>query len=103
MEPWVVGHIKDVNVREGHPAKFMVEYRGNPNPTVVWFKEELEIQSSSQFQIMTCPTHSYLFIPEGGWLGACVVVLYVCVCARVCVYVCVCACVCVCMCVCVCV
>ena len=65
MEPWVVGHIKDVNVKEGHPAKFMVEYRGNPIPEVTWFKEELEIQSSTQFQIMACDTHSYLFVPEG--------------------------------------
>merc|ERR1739838_951024 len=64
MEPWVVGHIKDVNVKEGHPAKFMVEYRGNPIPEVTWFKEELEIQSSTQFQIMACDTHSYLFVPE---------------------------------------
>merc|ERR1711970_575552 len=64
MEPWVVGHIKDVNVKEGHPAKFMVEYRGNPIPEVTWFKEELEIESSTQFQIMACDTHSYLFIPE---------------------------------------
>merc|ERR1711970_646566 len=64
MEPWVVGHIKDVNVKEGNPAKFMVEYRGNPIPEVTWFKEELEIESSTQFQIMACPTHSYLFIPE---------------------------------------
>merc|ERR1712142_428565 len=39
MEPWVVGHVKDVNVKEGHPAKFMVEYRGNPIPEVTWFKE----------------------------------------------------------------
>merc|ERR1711990_659557 len=59
MEPWVVGHIKDVNVKEGNPAKFMVEYRGNPIPEVTWFKEELEIESSTQFQIMACDTHSY--------------------------------------------
>merc|ERR1712142_115359 len=64
MEPWVVGHVKDVNMKEGHPAKFMVEYRGNPIPEVTWFKEELEIQTSTQFQIMSCDTHSYLFIPE---------------------------------------
>merc|ERR1712228_129475 len=38
--------------------------RGNPIPEVTWFKEELEIQSSTQFQIMTCDTHSYLFVPE---------------------------------------
>ena len=69
MEPWVVGHVKDVNVKEGHPAKFMVEYRGNPIPEVTWFKEELEIQTSTQFQIMSCDTHSYLFIPEGNGLA----------------------------------
>ena len=44
--------------------RFSVEFTGYPPPVIQWFREGFEIQTSRDFQIMTTPTRSTLYIPE---------------------------------------
>ena len=46
------------------PRRFSVEFTGYPPPVIQWFREGFEIQTSRDFQIMTTPTRSTLYIPE---------------------------------------
>ncbi len=41
-----------------------MEFTGYPPPVIQWFREGFEIQTSRDFQIMTTPTRSTLYIPE---------------------------------------
>ena len=45
-------------------SRFSVEFTGYPPPVIQWFREGFEIQTSRDFQIMTTPTRSTLYIPE---------------------------------------
>lgn len=45
-------------------CRFSVEFTGQPPPVIQWFREGFEIQTSRDFQIMTTPTRSTLYIPE---------------------------------------
>lgn len=49
---------------ENEPAKFEVEFDGDPIPKVKWFREKFEIHNSKDFQINTFGTKSILQIRQ---------------------------------------
>ncbi len=52
------------NIFLSSPYRFSVQYSGAPTPTITWYREGFEIQTSRDFQIMTTATRSTLYIPE---------------------------------------
>ena len=43
---------KSVNVDEGNGAKFACEVVGNPEPTVSWAKDGVDIPSGGRFKVV---------------------------------------------------
>jgi titin len=56
--------IQPCRVFENEPAKFEVEFDGDPIPKVKWFRENFEINDSKDFQIHTFGTKSVLMIRQ---------------------------------------
>ena len=42
----ILGKLENVTVNEGQNASFNIKYSGKPKPTIKWFKEEEEIDTS---------------------------------------------------------
>ncbi|XP_015783235.1 titin isoform X1 [Tetranychus urticae] len=56
--------IQPVRVYEGERATFECHFSGDPVPTIIWFRENFEIQNSRDFQIETTDNKSSLTIRE---------------------------------------
>ncbi|XP_055645258.1 titin-like, partial [Toxorhynchites rutilus septentrionalis] len=56
--------IQPCRVFENEQARFEVEFDGDPLPTVKWFRENFQINNSSDFQIHTFGTKSVLIIRQ---------------------------------------
>uniref|UniRef100_A0A1I8GUQ1 Fibrillar collagen NC1 domain-containing protein n=1 Tax=Macrostomum lignano TaxID=282301 RepID=A0A1I8GUQ1_9PLAT len=56
--------LQPVSVKEGEKAIFIVEVAGEPKPEVLWKRENLPIESSTDFQIAAVGTVHSLTIPE---------------------------------------
>lgn len=56
--------IQPCRVFENEPARFEVEFDGDPTPKVKWFRENFEIHNSQDFQIHTFGTKSVLIIRQ---------------------------------------
>ncbi|XP_035789232.1 titin-like isoform X6 [Anopheles albimanus] len=56
--------IQPCRVFENEQARFEVEFDGEPMPTVKWFRENFQINNSSDFQIHTFGTKSVLIIRQ---------------------------------------
>ena len=54
--------MEPVTVREGESAKFHVEFIGQPNPAVTWYRYSFPVKDSKDFQITTTDTSSTLVI-----------------------------------------
>ncbi|XP_035829113.1 titin, partial [Aplysia californica] len=50
--PEFIRPIEDVNVREGEPARFECQVKGEPAPTVVWFHDQQPIKSDAVYQVV---------------------------------------------------
>merc|ERR1719150_175915 len=56
--------LQPVTVREGESATFMVEFVGQPNPAVKWYRYSFPVKDSKDFQIVTTSTSSSLTITK---------------------------------------
>lgn len=56
--------IQPCRVFENEQARFEVEFDGDPMPTVNWFRENFQINNSSDFQIHTFGTKSVLIMRQ---------------------------------------
>ena len=54
--------MEPVTVKEGESAKFHVEFNGQPNPAVTWYRYSFPVKDSKDFQITTTDTSSTLVI-----------------------------------------
>ncbi|KAG7174092.1 Titin-like 20 [Homarus americanus] len=62
--PFFTKKIQPCRSYEREPARFQVEFDGEPNPTVQWYREDFLITSSPDFQIHTFGDKSILIIRE---------------------------------------
>lgn len=62
--PFFTKKIQPCRVFENDQAKFEVEFDGEPNPTIKWFRESFQISNSKDFQIHTFSTKSVLMIRQ---------------------------------------
>lgn len=62
--PFFTRKIQPCRVFENEPARFEVEFDGDPLPKVKWFRENFEIHNSPDFQIHTFSTKSILVIRQ---------------------------------------
>jgi len=54
--------MEPVTVNEGSPAVFKVQFTGQPNPAVKWFRYSFPVHNSKDFTILTTDTESSLTI-----------------------------------------
>ena len=64
MPPHFTKKIQPCRVFEHESARFEVEFAGDPNPTVTWYREDFPIKNSSEFQIHTFGDKSVLIIRQ---------------------------------------
>lgn len=64
MPPKFTKKIQPCRAFEHESARFEVEYEGEPNPTITWYREDFPIKNSSEFQIHTFGTKSVLIIRQ---------------------------------------
>lgn len=62
--PFFTRKIQPCRVFERERARFEVEFDGDPNPTIQWYREDFPITSSPDFQIHTFGDKSILMIRE---------------------------------------
>lgn len=62
--PFFTRKIQPCRVYENEQARFEVEFDGDPNPTIKWYRESFLIQNSSDFQIHTFGQKSILIIRQ---------------------------------------
>lgn len=62
--PFFIKKIQPCRSYEREPARFQVEFDGDPMPTVQWYREDFLITSSPDFQIHTFGDKSVLIIRE---------------------------------------
>lgn len=74
--PFFTKKIQPCRVFENEPARFEVEFDGDPLPKVKWFREDFQISNSKDFQIHTFSTKSILVIrnvfPEDSAIFSCI-------------------------------
>ena len=56
--------LRSQTVKEGEKVKFDVKFKGRPEPIVKWFRDDSEIQSSTDFEISYSDEGTSLSIPE---------------------------------------
>jgi len=64
VPPHFTKKIQPCRVFEHESARFEVEFAGDPNPTVTWFREDFPIKNSSEFQIHNFGDKSVLIIRQ---------------------------------------
>ena len=62
--PCFTKNLEPLSVSEGEPAKFVVEFGGEPAPDVKWFRYSFQVQNSEDFQITTTNNQSTLLIKK---------------------------------------
>ena len=62
--PFFTKKIQPCRVFENEPARFEVEFDGDPIPTIKWYRENFLIQNSKDFQIHTFGTKSVLMMRQ---------------------------------------
>lgn len=62
--PFFTKKIQPCRVFENEQARFEVEFDGDPLPKIKWFRENFQINNSSDFQIHTFSTKSVLMIRQ---------------------------------------
>lgn len=61
--PKVVSKFENVTVTEGNDANFVIRFTGKPKPLVKWFREEIEIiTTSSEYYELVESEESITFI-----------------------------------------
>ena len=56
--------LEPLNVKEGETASFTVQFSGQPNPAVKWYRYSFPVKDSKDFQILTTDTSSTLTITK---------------------------------------
>ena len=56
--------LEPLTVKEGETASFVVEFSGQPNPAVKWYRYSFPVKDSKDFQIVTTDTSSTLTITK---------------------------------------
>ena len=64
MPPFFTKKIQPCRVFEHESARFEVEFEGDPNPSITWYREDFAIKNSSEFQIHTFGSKSVLIIRQ---------------------------------------
>ena len=64
VPPFFTKKIQPCRVFEHESARFEVEFEGDPNPAVTWFREDFPIKNSSEFQIHNFGSKSVLIIRQ---------------------------------------
>lgn len=64
VPPFFTKKIQPCRAFEHESARFEVEFEGDPNPTITWYREDFPIKNSSEFQIHTFGTKSVLIIRQ---------------------------------------
>ena len=54
--PMFTSALEPVTVEEGAPATFTVQFGGQPNPAVKWFRYSFPVHDSKEFSINTTDT-----------------------------------------------
>lgn len=62
--PNFVKSLEPVTVSEGEAATFRVEFVGQPNPVVKWYRYSFPVKDSKDFQVVTTETSSSLTITK---------------------------------------
>ena len=60
--PKVLNKLENVAVNEGEQAKYVIKLSGKPKPSVKWFRDEEEIISSEEYEIIESEEESVLII-----------------------------------------
>lgn len=63
-KPKFVKPLRDTNARQGEKVKLVVTFKGKPEPIVKWYRDETEIQSSTDFEISYSDDSTSLTIAE---------------------------------------
>ena len=64
VPPFFTKKIQPCRVFEHESARFEVEFEGDPNPSITWYREDFAIKNSSEFQIHTFGSKSVLIIRQ---------------------------------------
>ena len=56
--------LEPLTVKEGEMASFVVQFSGQPNPAVKWYRYSFPVKDSKDFQIVTTDTSSTLTITK---------------------------------------
>ena len=60
--PKALNKLENVTVNEGEEAKFVVKVSGKPKPQVKWFKDEEEIETNEEYEIIETSEDEVSFI-----------------------------------------